>query len=146
MKQTKACSIFILSLFLITLSCNSNPVPIEYGADECHRCKMIISDERFGAELITTKGKVYKFDAIECLVPMFLEKGAEEFSTILVTDYFNPRQFVTATEATYLISEQLPSPMGGFLSAYSSEAEAEKALKEYQGTTYHWEEILDEYD
>ena len=29
---------------------------------------MTIVDPRYGAELVTTKGKVYKYDAVECLI------------------------------------------------------------------------------
>ena len=41
---------------------------INYGVDACAYCKMNIVDPKFGAELITKKGRVYKFDAIECMV------------------------------------------------------------------------------
>ncbi len=67
-------AIFLL-LSLVTASCGSNPEPINYGHDECEFCRMQISDNRYGAELVTDKGKVYKFDSIECLIEFAMVKN-----------------------------------------------------------------------
>lgn len=128
-------------LLLQLLSCSVEPQPIEYGADECHRCKMIISQKQFGAQLVTTKGRAYKYDAIECLIPVLLEHGEDHYSHILVTDYHTPGQLIAAHEASYLISEGLPSPMGGNLSAYDSKQQAIAAADQYQGKVYDWSGI-----
>ncbi len=48
-------------------SCNTGPEPFKFGKDNCHFCKMTISDARFGAEIVTTKGKIYKFDDVKCM-------------------------------------------------------------------------------
>ena len=126
-------------------SCSVEPQPIEIGADECHRCKMIISNKNFGCELITKKGRVYKYDAIECLIPEVIEKGAKNYSHILVTDYFQPGQFFNAVESNFLISENLPSPMGAFLSAYGSSSTMEKAQEQFDGKVYNWESIVTKF-
>ena len=39
-------------------SCSAGPEPIRYGQDNCHHCKMTLTDKRFGAEIVTQKGKV----------------------------------------------------------------------------------------
>ena len=135
----------VLSLLMILSSCGIAPVPIEYNVDQCHACKMIIADSRFGSELITTKGKVYKYDAIECLVPDLVKNGEDHYKFALVTDFTQPPTLTDARSATYLISENLPSPMGGFLSAYGNEADAVKALENYGGKLYNWDE-LKKYD
>src|SRR6478735_4772926 len=58
----------IVSLSLITLAgCSSGPHPIRVGLDNCDFCKMKISDNRFGAEIITIKSKIYKFDDAHCI-------------------------------------------------------------------------------
>ena len=38
--------------------CSTEPLPIRYGQDNCDFCKMTISDHRFGAEIVTKKGKI----------------------------------------------------------------------------------------
>jgi len=101
----------------------------------------MISDTRFGAELVTRKGKIYKFDAIECLIPELVKKGEEMYEFVLVTDFHQPKELIDARSAWYLISKNLPSPMGGFLSAYHSKSAAEAALLESGGELMNWEAL-----
>ncbi len=111
--------LFLIGLFAL-ISCSTNPQTIVYNEDQCHACKMIISNSHFGTEMVTTKGKIYKFDAVECLVPELLEKGESNYAHILVTDYLTPHKLIDAKSSKYLISKKLPSPMGGFLSTYAT--------------------------
>ena len=43
--------------------------------DTCAYCRMTISDERFGGQFVTSKGKVHVFDSIECLAAFYLANG-----------------------------------------------------------------------
>ncbi len=58
----------ILILLLIVTNCSVSPKAIDYGNDGCHFCKMTIVDKLHAAEVVTNKGKVYKFDATECMI------------------------------------------------------------------------------
>lgn len=50
---------------LAFMSCQqSGPKDFLLGSDQCDNCKMTITDIKYGTELITEKGKVYKFDDI----------------------------------------------------------------------------------
>ena len=49
---------------------------------------------------------------------------------------------IDATKATFLISENIPSPMGAFLSAFKDKSEAEQTQKENGGVLYTWDELL----
>lgn len=140
MKKLSGASLIIF-LFIAFNSCSISPVPIEYNVDQCHACKMIIADSRFGAELITLKGKVYKYDAVECLVPEIKKNGEDHYKFVLVTDFDDPKTLIDARISSYLISDKLPSPMGGFLSAYSSKGHAVEALTRNDGKLYTWEEL-----
>lgn len=125
------------------LSCSPSPEPIRYGTDECALCKMIISDQRFGAEIVTSTGKAYKFDSIECLVN-YLRSGhldTNAVALVLVTDYTSPGRFLDAHNAAYLRSEQLPSPMGADLSAYGSRDAAATAQRMHGGSVLSWGEV-----
>ena len=137
--------IFPLLLLMVIISCEIKYEPIDYNHDECAYCKMKISDPKFGAELVTTKGKIYKFDSAECLLWDYIKNVDREHKFLMVTDYQNPYQFIDAEKATYMISEQQPSPMGGGLSAYDDKELALLAASSKAGKTLTWEELLSEY-
>ena len=134
---------FILSL-TIFLSCSSNtPQPIKYGVEDCGECKMTIADEKFGAELITTKGKVYKFDDLSCMI-LFLEKSTikkEEINKKLVIDYLNRNKFLDVTEATYYVGEDVHSPMNGNAAAFANKQDALDFHQGKQGIIMEWNEV-----
>ncbi|AWW00044.1 nitrous oxide reductase accessory protein NosL [Arcticibacterium luteifluviistationis] len=133
----------ILAVFLI--SCAIEPQEISYGKDACHSCKMNIVDQQHAAEIVSKKGKVYKYDSIECMIRDNKNNQPEEIAMYLVMDYNKPNTFLNASEATFLISNNIPSPMGGFLSALSSEVEAEKLQSQHDGSLHNWEEIQKQF-
>ncbi|HEU5219058.1 MAG TPA: hypothetical protein VFU23_10390 [Gemmatimonadales bacterium] len=57
---------------LVAACAAGGPRPIAYGKEACAFCRMTVSDPRFGAELVTTRGRVYTFDSIECLASYYL--------------------------------------------------------------------------
>ena len=143
----KRAVILLSAALAVMISCSAEPEPINYGTDQCDHCRMIIMDNKFGAEIITKKGKVYKFDAAECLV-RFQKDGKvknEDIQSRLVTDASKPGQFTDAENAVFLISENFPSPMGANLSAYGSKSDAEKFQKEYSGELMTWDNVLKKY-
>ncbi|OGU14392.1 MAG: hypothetical protein A2X61_12900 [Ignavibacteria bacterium GWB2_35_12] len=132
----------ILSATLIN-ACSREPEPIDYGKDMCSYCKMSIVEKQFGTELITKKGKLEKFDSIECLAA-FLQSGVISSGDILscwITDYYHPGNFLKADESFYLHSENLRSPMGEFLSGYSNINEAKKSMNQHGGNILNWNEV-----
>jgi copper chaperone NosL len=134
-------------LFIIILpvlvSCTPKERPITYGTDECSYCKMIIMDQRYGAELVTDKGKVYVFDAAECLVDFMHYHGdiGVDASMLLVTPYTDPDKLYDAKQASYLVSGKMPSPMGAYLSSFKDLATAQKFQATNGGEIYTWEEL-----
>lgn len=134
--------VFLFSLCILSLfSCSKGPVAIDYGKDACHYCRMTIVDKVYGAEIITDKGKVFKFDAAECLINFQNELESTDGFQLLTNHFEEPEAFVPAAEATYLISENLPSPMGESLTAFKTKAKALELQKEKGGEIYTWTEI-----
>ncbi len=131
-----------LALLLLFFSCNVGPKPINYGSDGCHFCKMTIVDKVHAAEIVTKKGKVYMFDATECMIHFMEDFDTSEIKLYLSNNYTEPETLIDATKATFLISENIPSPMGAFLSAFKNKADAEKFQAEKGGELYIWEELL----
>ena len=132
----------VFTFCLILASCSVEQKPIDYGKDACHYCKMNIVDQQHASEIVTKKGKVFKYDAIECMVNDKDNNQVENVALYLVMNYKNPNSFLDAKLATYLISENIPSPMGENLSAFTTILEAEKMQASKSGDTYSWEELL----
>ncbi|EMR03386.1 nitrous oxide reductase accessory protein NosL [Cesiribacter andamanensis] len=124
--------------------CSVEPQPIAYGQAGCEHCKMTITDPRYGAEIVTTTGKAFFFDSIECMAAYLQEQEGmlEKAQLLLVTDFKNPQTLIDANTATYLQSEQLPSPMGLYLTALAEGGAAEELQATYAGRTLSWSEVL----
>lgn len=132
----------LLLLLLLYFSCNVSPKPIDYGNDTCHFCKMTIVDKVHAAEIVTKKGKIYKFDATECMVNFMNEFEVTEIKFYMTNHYLEPETLIDATKATFLISKNIPSPMGAFITAFEKKAEAKTVQSEKDGSLYTWEELL----
>lgn len=129
-------------LILALSACNPQPQPIDFGADACDFCRMTIVDQRYAAQLVTTKGRNYRFDAIECLLRFDQERtDPTPASHYLVANFDQPGLMLDATQAGYLISPQLPSPMGANLTAFDSRERATQAQQTHPGMVYNWLEL-----
>ena len=135
----KLSTLFLL-LTLIS-ACSIVPSKIEYGNDACHFCTMTIVDEQHATEIVTKKGKAFKYDAIECLLNDLKNTDIGTIELFLVTDYLNPASLIDANTATYLISPAIKSPMGANLSAFATKEAAEKFVKSDADKLFSWQEI-----
>lgn len=93
---------------------------------------MVLTDKRFGAEIVTAKGKVYKFDSIECMHGFEKSEAAklgEDYSRFLV-DTTNNGELIPADKAFITHDPHLHSPMGKGLLVSGSES----ALKTFAGS------------
>jgi len=132
-------------LCCLLTACSHGPDPIRYGKDACAHCKMTIMDKHFSAELITAKGKVFKFDAAECMAGFLKENpsiAADVKSVFLVNDFTKPGQFIDARKSFFLRDSSLSSPMGGNLAAFLSRPAAEAAKKDKSAQVYDWSLLL----
>lgn len=134
----------LFSLMILFIGCSPKQEPINYETDMCDYCKMSISDKRFGAELVTKKGKVYKFDSIECLVNFMNEekKVSSEKELLLTVDYSIPEKLIDAEKAYYVQTDSIPSPMGANVLSFEQKSEAEKMSTEYNGRTMQWNDMF----
>ncbi len=134
-------------LLLLAASCSVKERPISYGSDGCDYCKMTIMDHRYGAELVTEKGKIYVFDAAECLIEYLYHQDETQIQPryLLVTAYSEPDQLIDARSANYLVSKEMPSPMGAYLTAFSERDTVEKYQREKGGNIYTWDELFEDF-
>lgn len=103
------------------------PRAIRYGQDVCAYCRMTITDPRFAAYLVTTKGRTYVFDDIGGLAAFVIEGRlpASAVHSIWVNRFLEPESLLDASAARYVRSEVLTSPMGTGVAAAPTAAEAE---------------------
>ncbi len=134
--------IFFTVISILLFSCNVKPEPINYGSDACHFCEMTIVDRTHASQIVTSKGKPYKYDAIECMLRSIQDEFKDtEMAYLLVTDLNKPGTLIDATKASYLISDNLRSPMGANLSAFENMDAGKRAQQKFKGKTYSWLEI-----
>lgn len=125
-------------------SCQSGPVAIKAGEDPCYYCKMTISDMRYGCELLTTKGKAYKFDDLHCLLA-YVHAGAietKDIRTLYVADFGGDNPLLDMKKAFYLRSEELRSPMRGNIAAFSSMENLKQVQLKYPGNTLTYDDVM----
>lgn len=143
LKKINAVAAALIMLTTIIVSCSVKPEPIKTGVDNCYFCKMTISDEKFGAELLTKKGKVYKFDDVLCILSYLKTKDVdpENIKDIYLTDYCATHQLVNVHQSYLLKSEALKSPMAGNIAAFSNKDSLLKIQEHYPGTTVNWNQL-----
>jgi len=137
--------LLILLLLVISPGCKSEPEPINYGQDECDFCRMLITDNRYGCELVTDKGKVFKFDEIGCMIEYAMVENliGDANQKFLVTDFAAPEAFITANDGFYVHNENFRSPMGLNVMAFDSEVSRQKFVAESGGNLLNWIDVIE---
>jgi copper chaperone NosL len=128
----------------ILLSCRVEPEPLYFGKDACYTCKMTLMDQKFGAEIVSKKGKIYKFDDVNCMIN-FYSSGVEPKENIahqLVIDFADPENLINAHEAFYIQSENIKSPMTSQVAAFSAIEQCDNHNKEWKGILLTWSKLL----
>ncbi|AZQ60850.1 hypothetical protein EI427_01070 [Flammeovirga pectinis] len=134
--------IYTFCLTLMLLSCTVEPKEIVYGKDHCSYCDMTVVDKSHAAQVVSKKGRAYIFDSVECLVNKIkIENNENIFQYILVADYNHPSVLVDVHTSVFLITKNIKSPMGAFLSAFENQKEGQLAQKKFGGDLYSWNEL-----
>ena len=125
-------------------ACTPEPRPLAHGSDHCDHCMMSLSDERYGAELVTKKGKVYVFDSIECLAAHQLDESIAEddVHSLWVVDFQAPPNLVTVDDAFFLHSRDLRSPMGLNLTSFGPDITQQAVEHAFYGEILDWDGVL----
>ncbi|HEX4877005.1 MAG TPA: nitrous oxide reductase accessory protein NosL [Chitinophagaceae bacterium] len=144
-KKNKAIN-FTVPVLLVAFfmsSCSVKPEPFKYGQDNCYFCKMGIVDPKYGCEIVTKKGKVYKFDDLVCMIN-YLHSGTlneNEIAKKVVINFNKENDFLEVSKAVFWVSPELRSPMGSNAGAFNSKEDAEKIKDGKSGSFSNWEEL-----
>jgi copper chaperone NosL len=134
----------MISAVINLSSCNTAAEPLKLGTDNCYFCKMTISDDRFGAEIVTTKGKVYKFDDAHCILSYLKTKDLPDayIKAIYLTNFSGQHQLLNTQKIFLLKSELLHSPMNGNIAAFDNTDSLKLMQQKFSGELINWESLL----
>lgn len=141
-KSTPVASMIVISMLALS-SCASQPEPFKYGEDVCSQCKMTIMDPKFGSELVTNKGKVFKFDDIGCMV-QFLKSGQVERKAIkhnVTVNFEKQGDLIDTDKAFFAVSDEIRSPMNYGIAAFRDKRAAESFISGKKGSVMTWNDV-----
>ena len=104
---------------------------------------MPVSDNRFGAEIVTNKGKIYKFDDAHCIISFMHSTGfnQEKGYDVYFVDFAGSHSLIPVATALFLKSDALRSPMNGNIAAFSNTDSMQFAMNKYSGTELTWNKL-----
>jgi copper chaperone NosL len=142
-KLAKAVAPFIFMVYLS--SCSAKVEPIKIGNDNCYFCKMTISDERFGAELLTKKGKAFKFDDVHCIISYLKAKDIvpQNIKDVYLTNFCENHELVNVNQMLLLKSDAFKSPMNGNIAAFNNKDSLQKVQQRLDGNIVNWKQLLE---
>ena len=130
-------------ILLLSISCTTKEAdPIKLNSDACEFCKMKISDGKFGAELITNKGRIYKFDDMHCMISYHKENLTTNIQSFYIHDFSQNNILIPAETAFYVKGGEINSPMRGNIIAVKTEEEVKKIASKYKANPTSWSEII----
>ncbi len=127
--------------------------PVRVGVDVCPYCNMTVIDARYAAQMITRTGKVYSYDAIECLVDHLNGYGGPkaEPRELYAADFAASRadrvELRAVGDLVFLYHRRIRTPMGGGLAAFARSEDADRFVRErrLQGVRrMRWDELVTE--
>jgi len=129
-------SLLLLFLVINSFACKTIPDKIKIGRDTCAFCKMTVTDNRYGAVLISSKGKSYIFDDEQCLISYLHSDKITQanISAIYVIDFSGTHILLNAEKAFMLQSKELHGPMNGSFAAFSNKDSATNYIKMNTGS------------
>ncbi len=144
----KTFSILLLLIQVFHLSCSSQTESIIYGNDNCGHCKMTIMDKEYACELVTKKGKVYKFDDVSCMIKYLKKNQTTEvdYDFIVVNQVKAPNEFIDVRKAVFVNGKDFSSPMRGDLAAFL-DLKSVESLKKKDSTIkiFTWKEAFERF-
>lgn len=122
----------LLAALLILPSCQPATVALQHGKDECAGCKMLLADKHYGSAFVTDKGKVFKFDDLNCLLK-HIEENRQTPGKALVVNFSKDGELLPVENAVFLKHPKLRTPMNSGLAAFATADAAQAVDRELGG-------------
>ncbi|HKS06156.1 MAG TPA: nitrous oxide reductase accessory protein NosL [Gemmatimonadaceae bacterium] len=141
-RRAPAAMIGAVSLAAAAACAPAGPKSVVLGEDNCDYCRMTIVDARYGGQAITTTGRAYKFDSVECLANWVRTAPAGTVRDVYVIDLQHPGTFVRADSAGFLTGVLINGPMGKGIVGFANAQSAEQQRAMVGGRISTWNEIV----
>ena len=107
----------------------------------------ILVDEKFGAEIVTKKGKVFKFDDTNCMINYMTKNVVDErdLAFRLITDYTQPGKLIQADMAFYVKDNDIHAPMNSQVAAFEDYEVMTTYKKKWKGIYLSWGELVTQF-
>lgn len=135
--------ILVVCSFMFFSCGDDKAVPIKLNVDNCDYCKMGIADGKYGAEVITQKGRVYKFDDIACMTSYCKENHTTKFKGYYIHDHAQENILIPAETAFFITGGAIKTPMHGEVVGFSEEDKAKEFLIKYGAEKVEWKDVLE---
>ena len=138
-------TVAVVAALLIASCGRAGPRALIAGTDECAECRMMITDPRFGGEVISRTGRVQTFDAIECAASFVAAADEGTIQSVWVSDFEHPGTWIAATEALFVTGATVASPMGRSLLALTKRKDGANDMAitaRYGGRLSDWKTLL----
>ena len=142
--------LLVLLTVLLTLGgCTARPVApaaptIHFGEDMCSDCGMIINEPRFAAAYAAQQGEgsyqTFIFDDIGDMLRHMQQNTTLTGAGWWVHDY-DSEEWIDATTAFYVVSDQIKTPMNHGIAAFSAEDAANTLAAEVGGDVLDWDKV-----
>ncbi len=148
-------SVLVVTL-AFTAGCQADPPPQDaageihetdrmvYGQDQDPFCGGEVEEVRWGGEVQTQDGEVFRFRSVECLAAFLLEGRVPDsrVEKIRVVDFPSGWKLIDAKEATFLQTPNLSSPDRLNLMAIQGDRMIRNLHDAYTGRLMGWDEVL----
>jgi copper chaperone NosL len=126
--------LFALLIPILLSACGSasewppKPAAVHLGEDSCAACKMIISEERYGAQLHQPGKPVQRFDDFGCLLAQNYPSTGKH---VIYVRSSEDGSWLVDDQAVFVVSKQISSPMGYGISAFATKESASKYAEQF---------------
>ncbi len=141
-KVLQSAAAMLITVVSINGCAPAGPRALVTGADECAQCRMMITDARFGGEVVSRTGRVQAFDAIECLAAYVAAADTNALRGVWVSDFEHPGTWLSASNAVFVEGAAISSPMGRSLLALAPSVTPKRAVARYGGRSRDWNAVL----
>ena len=124
MKKISLIHLFVIVLFACGSSQSWPPKPaaIHLGEESCAACRMIISEERYGAQLHERGKPVQLYDDYGCLLTR--RSIGDSNRRVIYVRSFENGNWLAEHQAFYVVSKEILSPMAYGVAAFATRESA----------------------